>query len=29
MVARLNFHDHAVAANFGKHLNMAGKAASM
>jgi AhpD family alkylhydroperoxidase len=26
MVARLNFHDSAVAANFGKHLNAAGKA---
>jgi AhpD family alkylhydroperoxidase len=26
MVARLNFHDSAVAANFGKYLNLAGKA---
>jgi AhpD family alkylhydroperoxidase len=26
MVARLNFRDHAVAANFGKYLNLAGKA---
>jgi AhpD family alkylhydroperoxidase len=25
MVARLNFRDHAVAANFGKYLNLAGK----
>jgi AhpD family alkylhydroperoxidase len=26
MVARLNFHDNAVAASFGKHVNLAGKA---
>jgi AhpD family alkylhydroperoxidase len=26
MVARLNFRDHAAAANFGKYLNLAGKA---
>jgi AhpD family alkylhydroperoxidase len=26
MVARLSFHDHAVAADFGKHLNLAGQA---
>jgi hypothetical protein len=26
MVARLNFHDHAIARNFGKHLNLAGHA---
>ena len=26
MVARLNSHDHAIARNFGKHLNLAGQA---